>query len=301
MKRISADKRSLPFGSSSNISDPETMECLENYRPNLLDICNQQDLTDKFCQRYKNWLVSTKENSYVGIDGFPYLVYSNATSESFDKFYMKNNRRRFRCFRAEYMYHQVAWRNSWPDWKYIEDEAIDSNDAVVISYPFSDTGNKHPRQDEILEECTRLNVPVLMDCVYSHMSVGLEFDLRHPCITDVTFSLSKIFPLAFARIGMRMTRTDDDDTMFVYQKISYNNRLGAALGLYFIENFDVDYIAKKYKPVQEDFCRQLEVNPSHTVFFATGDERYSEYNRGGPTNRLSFHRFMHLKTLEGIS
>lgn len=300
MKPVSNDKRSMPFGSSSNISDPDTVSCLENYKPNLLEIFNQTDLSDLFCRRYKDWLSSTELNYFIGLDQFQHLTFSNATSESFDKFYMRNNKRRFRCFKAEYVYHQVAWRNSWPNWKHIEDEPIESNDAVVISYPFSDTGNKHPMQDEILDRCCELDVPVLLDCVYSHVASGLEFDLRYPCITDITFSLSKVFPLSFARVGMRMTRRDDDDTLFVYQKISYNNRLGAALGLHFIDNFTPDYIAKKYRPVQEDFCRQLEVDPSHTVFFATGGDRYSEYNRGGTTNRLSFHRFMHLKTLEGI-
>lgn len=300
MKQISSDKRSMPFGSSSNILDPSTLACLENYRPNLLEIFNETGLTDNFCQKYRDWIISTKLNSFVGIDQFPYTSYSNATSESFDKFYMKNNKRRFRCFKAEYVYHQVAWRNGWPDWRYIEDEELDANDAVVISYPFSDTGNKHPKQDEILGKCSAMGIPVLLDCVYSHVASGLEFDLSYPCITDVTFSLSKVFPLSFARVGMRLTRIDDDDTMFVYQKISYNNRLGAALGLHFINEFDVDYIVEKYKPVQENFCRILDVSPSNTVFFATGDDRYSQYNRGGPTNRLSFHRFMHLKTLEGI-
>lgn len=292
----------MPFGSSSNISDPETMSCLENYRPNLLEIFNQRDLADQFCDRYKKWMCSTKLNSYVGLDQFRHSAFSNATSESFDKFYMRNNKRRFRCFRAEYIYHQIAWRNGWPNWKYIEEEEeIKSNDAIVISFPFSDTGNKHHLQNQVLEKCCELGVPVLLDLVYSHMASGLEFDLTYPCITDVTFSLSKVFPLSFARVGMRMTRTDDDDTLFVYQKINYNNRLGAALGLHFIENFPVDFLVTKYKSVQEEFCKQLGVEPSHTVFFATGGDDYSEYSRGGPTNRLSFHRFMHLKTLEGIS
>lgn len=290
----------MPFGSSSNISDPDTLKCLIEFRPDLMDIFNAQDLSDKFCQQYLRWLSATELNRYLGLDGFPHMVYANATSESFDKFYMRNHKRRFRCFRAEYMYHQVAWRNAWPDWQYLEDADLDQNDAVVISYPFADTGDKHPQQDTVLETCTKLGIPVLLDCVYAHMASGLEFDLRHPCITDVTFSLSKIFPLSFARIGMRLTRVDDDDTLFVYQKICYNNRLGAALGQHFMTNFHVDDIVSRYQPVQTQFCDMLAVTPSPTVFFATAVDRFDEYNRGGPTNRLSFHRFMHLETLDGV-
>jgi hypothetical protein len=92
---------------------------------------------------------------------------------------------------------------------------------------------------------------------------------------------------------MRLTREDDDDTMFVYQKISYNNRMGAALGMYFIDNFNVDYVVDKYRAKQHDFCKQLNVCPSNTVFFGLGKEEWQEYNRGSVTNRLSFHKFLH--------
>lgn len=290
----------MPYGSSGAISDPEALEHLENFDLNLNSIFENKEIVENFCNQYRDWIASTKLNRYIGLEDFKFATYSHATSESFDKFYMKNNKRRFRCFRGEYVYHQVAWRNGWPDWKFIEDEELDANDAVVISYPFSDTGVKHKCHDKILHRCTELKIPVLLDLVFSGVSYDLVYDLSHPCITDVVFSLSKIFPLAYARIGMRLTRIDDDDTMFVYHKLSYNNRLGAALGLHFINKFDVDYITNKYHALQLEFCKQLDVCPSNTVSFGLGDDRWKEYNRGTETNRLSFHKFLHLGKLGEI-
>lgn len=287
----------MPYGSSGAVSDLAALEHLSDFKPNLQEIFDDQNIVEKFCIKYKNWISSTKRNQYIGLEDFKFAVYSQATSESFDKFYMRNNKRRFRCFKGEYVYHQVAWRNSWPDWKFIEDEELQSNDAVVISCPFSDTGTKHPCHDKILQRCTELNIPVLLDLVFAGVSYDLVYDLSYPCITDVVFSLSKIFPVAYARIGMRLTRVDDDDTMFVYSKISYNNRLGAALGLHFIDKFSVDYITNKYHALQLEFCKQLDVCPSNTVFFGLGDDRWKEYNRGTATNRLSFHKFLHLGKL----
>jgi len=290
----------MHFGSSAAIADPAAVALLKNYKPNLYETFNNEYIVPEFCERYKAWIASTSLNTYKGLEDFKFSAYSNATSEGFDKFYIRNNRRRFRCFKGEYVYHQIAWRNAWPDWKFIEEEDLDSNDAVIISYPFSDTGNKHPLQDEILERCSELGIPVLIDCVFSGVASNLTFDFTYPCITDITFSLSKIFPVAYARIGMRLTRVDDDDTMFVYQKIAYNNRMGAALGLHFIDNFSVDYIVDKYLATQLNFCKQLDVEPTHTVFFALGGNEWKQYSRGGPTNRLSFHKYMHLGTLEGV-
>lgn len=296
-KHISPDKRKMLYGSSSAISDPMALEHLSNFNLNINSIFEDQNIVENFCKKYYTWISSTKLNQYIGLEDFKFSTYSQATSESFDKFYMKNTKRRFRCFKGEYIYHQIAWRTGWPDWKFIEDEDLDPNDAVVISYPFSDTGNKHKSQDAILKKCTELKIPVLLDLVFSGVSYDLIYDLSYPCITDVVFSLSKIFPLAYARIGMRLTRIDDDDTMFVYSKINYNNKIGAALGLHFIDKFDVDYITNKYHALQIEFCKQLEVQPSHTVSFGLGDDRWKEYNRGTETNRLSFHKFLHLGKL----
>lgn len=297
MKRLSENKSSKPFGSSSHIMDHETLAHLSSFRPNLKDILYDENIVDSFCSLFYSWIQASNNNNFMGIEKFSYQAYSNGTSESFDKFYIKNNTRRFRCFKTEYIYHQLAWRNSWPNWLFIEDGDLDENDAVIISLPFSDTGNKHSQHDEILNRCDQLGIPVLIDCCFAFVSSKLEFNFNHKCITDVVFSLSKTFPVSYVRIGMRLTRVDDDDTLFVYQKISYNNRYGAALGKYFIDKFTPDYITDKYKAVQLDFCKELNIEPSNTVLFGLGKEEWQEYSRGGNTNRLSFHKFMHNKNL----
>ena len=296
-KHISPDKRSMPYGSSGAINDPDAITHLNNFNLNLQSIFDDREIIEKFCSRYKEWMASTKLNKYIGLEDFKFINYSQATSESFDKFYMKNSKRRFRCFKGEYVYHQIAWRTGWPDWKFIEDEELDSNDAVIISYPFADTGIKHAWHDKILQQCTEKNIPVMLDLVFSGVSYDIVYDVSYPCITDIVFSLSKIFPLAYARIGIRLTREDNDDTMFVYNKINYNNKFGAALGLHFINKFDVDYITNKYHALQIEFCKQLDVCPSNTVFFGLGDDRWKEYNRGTDTNRLSLHKFLHTGVL----
>jgi hypothetical protein len=203
---------------------------------------------------------------------------------------MRNAKRRFRCFKGEYMYHKLAWRDKFV-WEYLEDEKLHSADAVVISLPFADTGDLNNKYHDLMRECSKLGVPVLVDCAYYGACRHIHIDLAYPCITDVTFSLSKVFPVAYARIGMRYTRVDDDDTMFVYHKINYNNKIGALLGLEYFKNFTPDYIPNKYVDKQTDFCNNIGVTPSKTVLFGVdNNNKYPQYNRGGTSNRLSFHR-----------
>lgn len=238
----------------------------------------------------------------IGLELFHHACYTQATTEAFDKFYLKNNSRRFRCFRAEYMYHILTWRNCFPGWTWLDSEPLAANDAVVISYPFADTGSKHPMMDQVLQEASDLGVPVLLDMAYFGLCSGLEFDLTWPCITDVTFSLSKSFPIAHARVGMRLTRMDDDDPLFVVNKTNYTDRLGACLGLHMLTHFPSDYIPLKYRDIQHNWCQQLDAAPSPTVIFGLGNrDRWSLYDRGAGNCRLCFNRYMGIGRLPSIS
>jgi hypothetical protein len=287
MTKIPHDNRSLDFGSAFAVQDPETLKILRE--PFDLSCVHNDSIIDEFLHLYDKWIRSSQCNTIIGLDQFQYKCYSNGTTESFDKFYLRNHNRRFRCFKGEYMYHRLAWRPGF-DWAWIEDADIAENDAVIISLPFADTGGKHPQYHEILRRCNELHVPVLIDCAYFGICRNIEFDFAYSCITDITFSLSKTFPLAYAKIGMRYTRADDDDTMFVYNKINYCNKVGASLGIKFLENFSPDYISSKYIHKQIEYCNILNVAPSNTVLFGIGGPDWDLYNRGGPTNRLSFHK-----------
>lgn len=288
MTDIPNDKRHMDFGSAFAIQDPETTKLLR--KPLDLQCLNNENIIDEFLYEYDLWIKSTKGNTFTGLEDFKYKCYSNGTTEAFDKFYMKNAKRRFRCYKGEYMYHKLAWRDKFV-WSYLDDEPLHNADAVVISLPFADTGNKHEKYHDLMRECTELDVPVLVDCAYFGISHNISFDVAYSCITDITFSLSKTFPVAYARIGMRYTKEDDDDTMFVYHKISYNNKLGAALGMQYIDTFTPDFVPQKYLQKQKDFCTTLDVQPSSTVIFGIDhNKKYNQYNRGGETNRLSFHK-----------
>lgn len=287
MTDIPNDKRSLDYGSAFAILDIDTCKQVESLDTNWL---HDKTVIDQYLNAYESWIYTTKNNLIVGLEDFKYKCYSNGTTEAFDKFYMKNAWRRFRCFKGEYMYHKLAWRDKF-DWAYLEEDTLREGDAVVISLPFADTGDKHKHYDSLLENCTLLGIPVLVDCAYFGICNHITFDLYYSCITDVVFSLSKTFPVANARIGVRFTRNDDDDTMFVYQKIHYQNKLCAGLGLQFLLNFSPDYIYNKYNKRQKEYCEQLNVQPSKTVLFGIDyKDQYPQYNRNGNSNRLSFHK-----------
>lgn len=288
----------LNFSSAASINDSKTISLLKSINANLYSAKSNSDLPDEFCKSYINWIKQHTTHNVTNLEQFKFYSFSQGTTEAFDKFYIKHNNRRFRCFSGEYMYHQLAWRNSFPNWKLIEDAPLEENDAVIISIPFADTGNKHTNHNWLIAECEHKGIPVLVDCAYFSIADGIDFDFSSPAITDITFSLSKAFPVSNLRIGMRLTREDDDDIMFVYKKSKYQNSFSALVGLQFLGNFPSYYIFNNYRTKQLMICDYLNITPSNTVIFGIGGEEWQKYNRGSKTNRLSFHRIMHLSEQE---
>ena len=290
MNNILIDRKKLPYGGAEAVVTDYLPSEVKQFITTSAeqDALFDMDIRETFITQYTQWIQTTKLNNVNGLTNFNIATYSNGTTEAFDKYYLKNSSRRFRCFRGEYMYHMAAWRNYFPTWAYLDDAPLDKNDAVVVSLPFADTGGEHTKYKTILDQCKNLNVPVLVDCAYFGICAGIDFDFTHPAITDVTFSLSKFLPVAHLRIGMRLSRIDDDDSLLVMNKTNYTNRLGASVGLQILKKYNPDYIYNKYNANQKILCTQLNVTPSNTVIFGIDqDNKYSVYNRGASTNRLN--------------
>jgi hypothetical protein len=276
------------------VIDPDqTLAVYQSMTQAIENKCLEDEtVQDRFLDAYFKWITAGSLNRFKNLDKFSVKAYSNGTTEGFDKFYLKYAHRRFRCLRGEYMYHSASWKLICPTWQYIEDEPLDKNDAVVISMPFSDTGNQHSLLNDLLDTCDILEIPVLIDCAFVGICQHIDFDFDRSCVTDITFSLSKTFPVSNLRIGMRLTRIDNDDGLLIHNKTNYNNRLGAAVGLDLINQFSVDWNVTHYYSQQTNLCEKLHIVPSNTVIFGIGDGRYQQYNRGGTTNRLSLAKWL---------
>jgi Aminotransferase class I and II len=294
---IVPDRKKLPYGGAEAVVSQHLIKQVDAFMTQASqENCVQNlSLQEQFIEQYRHWILSTTVNTVIGLDQFAVAGYSNGTTEGFDKFYLKHHTKRFRCFRGEYMYHMASWKTYFPSWQYIDDAPLERNDAVVISFPFSDSGQEHPQLKEILDQCAKLNIPVLLDCAYFGLCSDMVFDFSHPAITDITFSFSKFLPVAHLRIGIRFTRVDDDDSLLICNKTLYTNRLGAAVGIKIMNMFSPDYIVNKYKSSQIKLCKELDVVPSKSIIFGIDyKNQYTEYYRGGNSNRLSLAKHLDL-------
>jgi hypothetical protein len=250
------------------------------------------ELKEQFLKKYFSWISTSKLNVLKGLDKFDNLSYVHGTSQSFDAFYAENKDRRFRCFKGDFFYHALSWRNNYT-FSYLDDEELDKNDAVVMSIPFSDNGNVHPNTSQVIETCNKLQIPVLIDLAYYNLARGINFNLDEPCISTITFSLSKGFYLLDRlRIGIRCKKEFNDDPVDVFNSFDMFNKTGAALGLEIMKKFSPDYIQNKYYEKQKEICSNFNFDVSNCVVFGLGDESYSKFNRGSQWNRVCISNFL---------
>lgn len=299
-KSLLKNLKQLPYGGASAVLNPAIELAIDEIiKEHAFSTWhNDVNIQNNFLEEYRHWINQSQLNYLENLTQFKISCYSLGTSESFDKFYLKHKSKRLRCFKGEYMYHMVSWRNYFPNWCYIEQDDLQEGDAVVVSMPFSDTGEIHKEMNWLLDICDKKNIPVLIDCAFYGTCNGINFNFDRECITDIVFSLSKTFPVSNLRIGMRLTRIDDDDSLLVHHKTGYTNRIGAGLGIELLKKYSADYNYLTWSKNQMYLCNQLLITPSSSVIFGIDYKgNRSEYNRGNLSNRLCLSKYLYSNKL----
>lgn len=274
--------RNKPYGGAWSIHDAESLGYL-----NSLD----QAIGDRkhFLNDYKQWITVGKD--FNGIDSFSHIDFSAGTTETFGQFYYQHMNRRLRLLKGEYFYHWLMGRNYFKSCVELGAEDLQKGDLVVMSCPFSGTGNLPPNFYSILEQCEQLEIPVMLDLAYINISNIKELDLSFRCIHTITTSLSKVFPVENHRIGIRLRREFYDDSLYAYNENDYVNLFSVNVGHQMIKKFANNWLYDKYKEAQKDACDKLKLTPSDCVIFGLANKgHFDEYHRGGEVNRLCFSR-----------
>lgn len=266
----------------------------------LLDLADSniaETIKSEFLNTYRSWLFQGFDFKHT--DLYQYACFTQGTTEAFAQFYIRYREGyRLRLKRADYFYHQMM-KSLWYEEKFawLDQDEIRTGDVVMLSLPFSDTGDCPADLDAILDACERLGVPVMLDLAYLNLSTGKSFpytiDLSRDCVKYVVTSLSKVFPLENMRVGMRLQKEQYEDQLYVVNETNYNyiNVLSAFVGLHMMRTYPSDYMFARYRQSQLELCTKLDLVPSPCFVFGIDQKnQYPEYNRGGSTNRLCFSR-----------
>jgi hypothetical protein len=250
----------LPFETYFKINEPRTLS---------------MGIRDAFLYAFKDWIASSKLNRIDGLECFPTRRLTAGVTQSFDDFFLRHCNRRIRVLRGEYPYvrHVVG------KWEFMGDlsekDDLTESDAVIISAPFSGTGEIHPDFEEVLECCEKKKIPTLVDCAFFGICRGLSIRVDRPNVESVCFSLSKAFASGSFRSGIEFSRIASG-SVWVQNDWVYLQLLNAQIGLDLMSRFSPDYIFNKYRGVQEAICEVHKLRPSETVIFGIDENRRHE-------------------------
>ncbi len=255
-------------------------QCLKSVDPVSVEI--ERWTSSTYIEKFKNWISASGSHQIQGIDQFAHAAYCAGTYDGIQAFVHRHvTTRRIRFSRAEFVGSKIVCNNARAKWCYTEDAPLESNDAMVLSVPFSGNGNYHPQHQELLENCCDLDIPVLLDLAYFGISSGMILDFDHDCITDLVCSLSKPMSTQL-RLGLRLTRYLYDDVIQVLSDNGTYNRIAVSIGNELLTQFSHDWLVNRYLLRQQMICNDLGIEPSATLTLALGDaERYQKFWREG--------------------
>lgn len=274
------------YSSGNAVKDPEVIDFVNGL--DLPKYLRDPWTVNRLQEEFPQWIASGSNSNLRNLDLFKYVGFSQGTQESFLNWYMMHKDKRLRVFRGDYWWHMEIWDKIGLNWSYIDDDpTIRPGDACLCSNPFALSGDKHPEFDWLVQECERVGADMLVDFIYLPNSTNVvDIDLSADCIKEITFSMSKTFPVQSAKIAMRLLKEKPSDPMQMSNDENICNRLSAGLGLELIYKFKVDHMVTKFRDHQDYWCDRLGLAKTGVVHFALG-ENYTATGRQRELNYLS--------------
>lgn len=250
---------------------------------------------DTYVETWKNWMTNTgshpENNQLIGLNLYNCVDYTQGTTQAFDQFVLRHSKDRIiAVMPGEFQYHTCVGKYHKVEKINLEFTNLRADHALIISMPFSGSGNLYPDFFRLLDLCNDLNVPVCLDLAYWGISKNMKLNLQsYYCIKEVVSSLSKPFSvLANHRVGIRFSRDYLDDGISMINETKMQNFYSMSLGVHFMNRFSAEFMwnhfGEKYRKLLWDY----QIEGTESLIFAQGmTDEYAEYNRGHPgMNRL---------------
>jgi hypothetical protein len=244
------------------------------------------DQQDQFLTFYPEWIQSSRLNRISGLETYPYRFVSLGCTQALDEFHYwcALHKRRIRVFKGEYPYTRDCIAFNW-DRDFIEQESLKTGEAVIVSAPFSGSGQVHERWGWLLETCQKLDIPILVDMAFFGTCWGINLDLSHPAIQAVVFSTTKGLACGNYRSGIVFSRRESGH-LAVQTQWHHGIHLNVSLGLALMREFSPDYLVDKYRNAYREVCEAFDLMPTSCVHLALGGDKWHEYHRDGVFNRV---------------
>lgn len=267
--------------------DQEVLDLLSGVNNQLLvSFLNSNPTFDSFYTKFLNWISESQRiNAFIPTDFQP--VFTAGTTQAFHNFYLQHPEKQLVLLRGEYPYHRDVWDSFGKTYLWYEESHISDQSMLIISLPFSGSGNVEDKIFSALDICEERQATVMLD--FALVGLGAELDMtrlkKYSCVKQMAFSFSKMFNIGRFRVGICWMR-EPIGPLQVLNHWNYINWPGMYFAEQLMKHFSFDYMSSKYLPQQRAVCIKEELSPSESYFFGLGGDNFQEYSRDGIYNRV---------------
>ena len=237
---------------------------------------------NKFVSTYKLKLSEYKYSQLQGLGKYKFVNVVDGVTGAFLDWYITFGIKNIFVLKGEYPFHKANGCKE-VDTVY----QVPMYKTLILSLPFSATGNVHENFYEILETCVDRKINLLIDCAYLNISSIGKINIDCIQIQSIATSLSKVYNTGSNRIGLQFNRYDKNSPYKELNNWSYLNHHSINLHTQLLNKFKLSYTLEKYQQTQKTICNKYNLDKSDTVIFGLSNaEKYNSYNRSGIINRI---------------
>tara|TARA_B100001245_G_C22880319_1_gene423336 strand:+ start:913 stop:1824 length:912 start_codon:yes stop_codon:yes gene_type:complete len=221
-------------------------------------------LTNMFKEKMHEWICNHKLISFTGLEAFPDKNVCLGVTHQLDELYIMHPNK-IVIFNGDYNYHTRLFPNITKRTV----STLSAGDVLIMATPFTWFNNDvHPNMQNILMRCLQLNIPVHIDAAWYPCCRDINFNINHPAIQTITFSLSKAFGMGAHRIGLRYSRKPINGPIKIMNDYSYINVADMWTGLHFMKQFGTDFWWNKYEKHYNTLLDKCNLEPSKAIHVA---------------------------------
>jgi len=243
---------------------PEIVKLLES-GPSSVDWDSRHVILNSFRVECKNWLENGTKTKIQNLNNFNYCYMLYGGTQYITDM-PKFEKRTVEIHKDEYSaYQKTLELYNMPHVVFndFDDMGRDSNNLVIVSYPFSYAGD---HDDKIIDLLERSCAKIVLDSVFigtNRFPIELDFSKLHNIETFI-FSYSKGFGLRYNRIGIMFTNKFVEE-YDIYHSYAYHNLHGAQIARQVMKLCGLDYFTDKYGYLQDKACELLGLRASGCI------------------------------------
>ena len=251
------------------INDPDIKQCLGGL--NVSSILDDKHMLTKTIEQFDHWLPCDLSNHTI--------EYVDGTTEAFESLYLRNNQKTFYLHNNEYWYHYHRLDQLGAVVKNYTPAAHDG--VLILSYPFYYLGED---LTQCLYNAKQQGLYTVLDLTMWPMSNLPNVEKLITLADETVFSFGKMWPIAHARCGFRITKKPINDGVNLKNRIPLINRIGAGVVCNLMQKYSIEYTRKKFFYQADIINKYFLLEPTSVLTISKGDfanqhnHTFSRYN-----------------------